>query len=191
MTHDYAAAEPHSLPRGGSGEQRDLGREVSEIRGELQALKWAFALAFVAVLGAMGFFYNALQTFQKGQEEIRQSLGAIYQQTVDLGERMGRMDERIGERLDRQDDRIHERLDLQDERLDRQGKRLDRQNERLDRMDGRLRGVEDGLVEVNGRLDQVDGRLRHVENGLVEVNGRLTNVEELLQVLVARSGGPP
>ena len=184
MNHDYAAAEPHSLPRGGSGEQRDLGREVSEIRGELQALKWAFALAFVAVVGAMGFFYNALQTFQKGQEEIRQSLGAIYQQTVELGERMGRMDERIGERLDRQDDRIRERLDLQDERLDRQGKRLDR-------MDGRLRGVENGLVEVNGRLDQVDGRLRHVENGLVEVNGRLTNVEELLQVLVARSGGPP
>lgn len=177
MHYDSAAAEPHSLPTGGSGEQRDLGREVSEIRGELRAFKWAFALAFIALVGAMGFFYQALETFHEGQKEIRQSLGAIYQQTIDLGERLGRMDKRIGERLDRQDDRLAERLDLQDQRLDRMDRRLDRMNGRLDRIDGRLRGVETGLVEANARLDRVEGRL--------------ANVEELLQVLVARSADSP
>ncbi len=175
MNHDSAAAKPHSLPAGGSGEHRGLGREVSEPRGEVRTFRWASTLALVAILGTMGFFYKVLDTFNEDQKDVRQSLGAIYQQTVALGER----------------------LDRQDERQDRQGKRQDRQDERLDRMDGRLRHVENGLVEVNGRLDQMDGRLRHVENGLVEVNGRLdrmdgrlANVEELLRVLVARSPDP-
>ena len=168
MNHDSAAAKPHSLPAGGSGEHRDLGREVSETRGEVRTFRWASTLALVAILGTMGFFYKVLDTFNEDQKDVRQSLGAIYQQTVALGER-----------------------------LDRQDERQDRQDERLDRMDGRLRHVENGLVEVNGRLDQMDGRLRHVENGLVEVNGRLdrmdgrlANVEELLRVLVARSPDP-
>ena len=36
------------------------------------------------------------------------------------------------------------------------GKHLVRQDEQLERLDGRLRGVEGGLVQVNGRLDQMD-----------------------------------
>ena len=141
MNHDSAAAKPHSLPAGGSGEHRDLGREVSETRGEVRTFRWASTLALVAILGAMGFFYKVLDTFNEDQKDVRQSLGAIYQQTVALGER----------------------LDRQDERQDRQGKRQDRQDERLDRMTGRLRHVENGLVEVNGRLDRMDGRLANVE----------------------------
>ena len=141
MNHDSAAAKPHSLPAGGSGEHRDLGREVSETRGEVRTFRWASTLALVAILGTMGFFYKVLDTFNEDQKDVRQSLGAIYQQTVALGER----------------------LDRQDERQDRQGKRQDRQDERLDRMDGRLRHVENGLVEVNGRLDRMDGRLANVE----------------------------
>ena len=108
---------------------------MSETRGEFRTLKWASALAFVAIVGTMGFFYKALDTFNEGQKDIRQSLGAIYQQTIALGERFDRQDERMG-----------------------------RQDERLDRMDGRLRHVENGLVEVNGRLNQMDGRLANVED---------------------------
>lgn len=134
MNHDSAAAKPHSLPAGGAGKHRDIGHEVSETRGEVRTLKWASALAFVAIVGTMGFFYKALENFHEGQQDVRQSLGAIYQQTIALGER-----------------------------LDRQDERLDRQDERLDRMDERLRHVESGLVEVNGRLDQMAGRLANVE----------------------------
>ena len=135
MNHDSAAAKPQSLPAGESRAHRDLGREVSETRGEVRTLKWASALAFVAIVGTMGFFYKALDTFNEGQKDSRQTLGAIYQQTIALGERLDRQDERMG-----------------------------RQDERLNRMDGRLRHVETGLVEVNGRLNQMDGRLANVED---------------------------
>ena len=175
MNPDSTAAKPHSLPAGGAGEPQDLGREVSEARGEIRTLKWASTLAFVAIVGTMGFFYKALETFNEGQQDVRQSLGAIYQQTIALGER-----------LDRQD----ERLSRQDERLSRQDERLGRQDERLDRQDERLRHVENGLVEINGRLDQVDGRLDRVDGRLDRMDGRLANVEELLRVLVARSADP-
>lgn len=168
MNHDSAAAKPHSLPAGRAREHQDLGREVSETRGEVRTLKWASALAFVAIVGTMGFFYKALETFNEGQQDVRQSLGAIYQQTITLGER----------------------LDRQDKRLDRQDERLDRQDERLDRMDERLRHVESGLVEVNGRLDRMDGRLVEINGRLDRQDGRLANVEELLRVLVARSADP-
>lgn len=134
MNHDPAAAKPHSLPAGGAGEHRDLGREVSETRAETRTLGWASALAFVAIVGTMGFFYKALESFNEGLQDVRQSLGAIYQQTITLGER-----------------------------LDRQDERLNRMDERLDRQDERLRHVENGLVEVNGRLDRQDGRLANVE----------------------------
>ncbi len=161
MSHQSAAAQPQSLPAGESREHRDLGREVSETRGEFRSLKWASALAFVAIVGTMGFFYQALDTFDEGQKDIRQSLGAIYQQTITLGERL---------------DRQYERLDRQDGRLRHVEHGFVEVNGRLDQMDGRLRHVENGLVEVNGRLEQMDGRL--------------ANVEELLRVLVARSADP-
>ena len=78
MNHDSAAAKPHSLPAGESREQHDLGREVSETRGEFRTLKWASALAFVGIVGTMGFFYTALERFNEGQQHIRQTLGAIH-----------------------------------------------------------------------------------------------------------------
>ena len=130
MNHQSAAAQPQSLPAGESREHWDLGREVSETRGEFRTLKWASALAFVAIVGTMGFFYQALHTFDEGQKDIRQSLGAIYQQTITLGERL---------------DRQYERLDRQDGRLRHVEHGLVEVNGRLDQMNGRLANVEELL----------------------------------------------
>ena len=141
MNHDPAAARPQSLPAGEFREHSDLApREVSETRGEFRTLKWASALAFVAIVGTMGFFYKALDGFNEGRKDIRQSLGSIYAQTIALGERQ-----------------------------DRQHARMDRQDERLDRVDGRLRSVEKQLVEVNGRLDRMDGRLDRMDGRLANI----------------------
>ena len=182
MNNDSAAAKPHFLPVGEARDHYDLAREVSETRGEFRTLKWASALAFVAIVGTMAFFYQALETFHQGQNDLRETLGAIHKQTELLSEH------------------------------------LFDQDEQLERLDGRLRGVENGVVQVNARLDQVDGRISKVEKGLEQVNGRLDgvddrldgmdgrldgmdgrheqmdarlgNIEDLLRVLVARSTDP-
>ena len=95
MNHDSAAVPPHSLPAGEAREHHELLRDVSEIRGEFRAFKWAATLAFVAIVGTMGFFYSVLETLNEGQKDIRQTLGAIYNQTKVLGEHLVRQDERV------------------------------------------------------------------------------------------------
>ena len=175
MSHDPTTTEPRSLPAGESRERYDLARDVSETRGEFRTLKWASALAFVAIVGTMGFFYKALETFNEGQKDTRETLGAIHEQTKLLGEHLFRLDEQ------------------------------------LEQLGGRLRGVENGVVQVNARLDQVDWRLDQMDGRLDKMDGRLDkmerwrgqmdgwreqtdsrldNMEELIQVLVARSADP-
>ena len=175
MNHDSAAAKPHSLPAGESREQHDLGREVSETRGELRTLKWASALAFVGIVGTMGFFYTALERFNEGQQHIRQTLGAIHKQTDLLSEHLFDQDEG----LDRMDGHVRQL----EHGLIEVNARLDRMDGRLDRMDGRMHKVEKGLEQVNGRLDRMDGRNE-------QMDARLGNMEDLLRVLVARSADP-
>ena len=174
MTNHEANAGPqHTLP---AGEDRELGRELSETRGEFRAFKWACGLAFVAIVGTMAFFYNALATFHEGQKQTRESLGAIYQQTVEVGERLDRQ----GERFEQMDGRLrgveHGLIEING-RLDKVDHRLGEMEGRLDNMDGRLRGM--------------DGRLNRMEAWREQTDGRLGNVEELLRVLVARSADAP
>ena len=71
MNQKSAAAPPHSLPAGEARDHHELVRDVSEARGEVRTLKWASALAFFAIVGTMGFFYKALETFNEGQNDTR------------------------------------------------------------------------------------------------------------------------
>ena len=175
MNHDSAAAKPHSLPAGEARDHHDLAREVSETRGEFRTLKWASALAFVAIVGTMAFFYPALETLNEGQKDIRQTLGAIYNQTKVLGEHLVRQDARVHQ--------LETGFVEVNARLDRVDARLDQMDGRLDQVDGRIGKVEKGLEQVNGRLDRMDGRHE-------QMDARLGNIEDLLRVLVARSADP-
>ena len=165
MNDRSAAAEPHSLPAGEAREHRDLVRDVGETRGEVRTFKWASALAFVAIIGTMGFFYSALETLNEGQKDIRQTLGAIYNQTQVLEKHLVRQDERV--------------LQLEAGFIEVNA-RLDQVDGRMDEMDGQIHKVEKGLEQVNGRLDRMDGRHE-------QMDARLGSMEDLLRVLVARS----
>ncbi len=196
MKHPSVAAKPHSLPAGESREHQDLGREVSETRGEFRTLKWASALAFLAIVGTMGFFYQALGTFNETQKDIRQSLGAIYQQTIELDERLDRQ----GERQEQMDGRLHSvetelalvehRLGQVESGLEQVNGRLAQMDGRLDQMGGRLDQMDGRLEQMDGRLDQMDGRLDQMDGRFDQMNGRLGNMEDLLRVLVERSADP-
>ena len=175
MNDKSAAAEPHSLPAGEAREHRDLVRDVGETRGEVRTFKWASALAFVAIIGTMGFFYSALETLNEGQKDIRQTLGAIYNQTQVLEKHLVRQDERVL-RLEAGFIEVNARLDQVDARLDQV-------DGRMDEMDGQIHKVEKGLEQVNGRLDRMDGRHE-------QMDARLGSMEDLLRVLVARSADP-
>ena len=179
---DSAAARPRSLPSDEAREQRDLERDVSETRGEFRTFKWASALAFVAIVGTMGFFYSALETLNEGQKDIRQTLGAIYNQTKVLGEHLGRQDERVHQ-LETGLVEVNARADQVNVRVDQVIARLDQVDARLDQMDGRIHKVERGLQQVNGRLDRMDGRHQ-------QMDARLGNIEDVLRVLLARSAAP-
>ena len=186
MNHPSAAAEPNSTSAGDARSQRDLGRDVSETRGEVRTLKWASALAFVAIVGTMGFFYSALETFHEGQKNLRETLGAIHKQTELLSDHLFLQDKRL-EGVDgrmRQFEtglvEVNARLDQVNARLDQVDARIDQVDARMDRMDGRIHKVERGLEQVNGRLDRMDGRHE-------QMDARLGNIEDLLGVLVAKS----
>ena len=175
MNHDSAAAKPQSPPAGESREPYDLAREVSETRGEFRTLKWASALAFVAIVGTMAFFFQALETFHQGQKDLRETLGAIHKQTELLSEHLFDQDER----MDRMDGQVQQ-LEIG---LVQVNARLDQVDGRLDQVDGRIGKVEQGLQQVNGRLDRMDGRNE-------QMDARLGNIEDLLRVLVTRSADP-
>ena len=179
---DSAAAWPRSLPSDEAREQRDLERDVSETRGEFRTFKWASALAFVAIVGTMGFFYSALERFHEGQKDLRETLGAIHKQTELLSEHLFLQDERL-DRMDGQVRQLEKGVVQVNARLDQVDARLDQVNGRLDQMDGRIHKVEEGLEQVNGRLDRMDGRHE-------QMDARLGNMEDLLRVLVARSADP-
>lgn len=179
MNHPSAAAEPHSLPAGEARDHRDLGRDVSETRGEVRTLKWASALTFVAIVGTMGFFYSALETFHEGQKDLRETLGAIHKQTELLSDHLFLQDKRL-EGVDGRMRQFETGLVEVNVRLDQVNARLDQVDARMDRMDGRIHKVERGLEQVNGRLDRMDGRHE-------QMDARLGNIEDLLGVLVAKS----
>jgi len=182
MNHDSAVATPQSPAVGAARSHRDIERDVSEVRGEFRAFKWAATLAFVAIVGTMGFFYSALETLNEGQKDIRQTLGAIYNQTKVLGEHLGRQDERVHQ-LETGLVEVNARVDQVNVRVDQVIARLDQVDARLDQMDGRIHKVERGLQQVNGRLDRMDGRHE-------QMDARLGNIEDVLRVLLARSGAP-
>ena len=179
MNQKSAAAPPHSLPSGEARDHHELVRDVSEARGEVRTLKWASALAFVAIVGTMGFFYKALETFNEGQNDTRETLGAIHEQTKLLGEHLFRKDEhleQLGGRLRGVENgvvQVNARLDQVDWRLGRMDGRLDKMDGRLDKMDGRLDRMERWRGQMDGWREQTDARL--------------ANMEELIQVLVAGS----
>ena len=179
MSHPSAAAEPHSTSAGDARGHRDLGRDVSETRGEVRTLKWASALAFVAIVGTMGFFYSALETFHGGQKDLRETLGAIHKQTELLSDHLFLQDKRL-EGVDGRMRQFETGLVEVNVRLDQVNARLDQVDARMDRMDGRIHKVERGLEQVNGRLDRMDGRHE-------QMDARLGNIEDLLGVLVAKS----
>ena len=88
MNHDSAAAKPHSLPAGGAREHYDLGRDVSEIRGEVRVLKWACGVAVVAILGGMGALYQNQQALGEGLQEVREDVQRIDERTIHLDKRL-------------------------------------------------------------------------------------------------------
>ena len=175
MNHDSAAAPPRSPAAGATRGHRDFERDVSETRGEFRTLKWAAALAFLAIVGTMGFFYSALERFHESQKDIRETLGAIHKQTELLSEHLFDQDER----LDRMDGHVQALV----KGLVEVNARLDQVVARLDQMDGRMHKVERGLQQVNGRLDRMDGRQE-------QMDARLGSMEDLLRVLAARSAEP-
>ena len=88
MNHDSAAAKPHSLPAGEARDHHDLGRAVSEARGEFRVLKWACGIAVVAILGGLGALYKHQHALGRNLQEVREDVGRIDERTIQLDKRL-------------------------------------------------------------------------------------------------------
>ena len=88
MNQKSAAAPPHSLPAGEARDHHDLGRDVSEVRGEVRTLKWACSLALVAILGGMGALYQHQRELGRNIQEVRENVAMIDERTIHMGKRL-------------------------------------------------------------------------------------------------------
>ena len=95
MDHRTAAAPPHSLPAGEAREHHELVRDVSETRGEVRVLKWACALALVALLGGMGALYQHQKELGRNIQEVREDVGRIDERTIQTVKRLDGIDSRL------------------------------------------------------------------------------------------------
>ena len=95
MNHDSTTAKPHSVPAGEAREHYDLGRDVSEIRGEHRLLKWACGVAIVAILGGMGALYQHQKELGRNIQEVREDVGRIDERTIQLDKRMDQFESQL------------------------------------------------------------------------------------------------
>ena len=103
MTKHETAAAPR--PSDHSGEFRGskrLPEQVSEIRGEVRVVKWASAIAVVAILGGMGVLYQNQQALYQNQQalgrsiqEVREDVGRIDERTIHLDKRLSVIEEML------------------------------------------------------------------------------------------------
>ena len=96
MSHDSTTTEPRSPPADESRNHYDPARDVSETRGEFRTLKWASALALVAILGGMGALYQHQQELGRNIQEVREDVGRIDERTIEMGKRLDGFDSRLG-----------------------------------------------------------------------------------------------
>ena len=88
MNQKSAAAAPHSPPAGEARRHHELVRDVSEVRGEVRVLKWACALALVAILGGMGALYQHQKDLGRNIQEVRENVAMIDERTIHMGKRL-------------------------------------------------------------------------------------------------------
>ena len=96
MTKHETAAAPRPSDRSGEfrGSKR-LPEQVSEIRGEVRVLKWASAIAVVAILGGMGVLHQNQQALGRSIQEVREDVGRIDERTVHLDKRLSVIEEML------------------------------------------------------------------------------------------------
>ena len=95
MNDKSAVAEQHSLPAGESRDHRELVRDVSEVRGEVRVLKWACALALVALLGGMGALYQHQKDLGDNIQKVRENVAMIDERTIHMGKRLDAIEEMV------------------------------------------------------------------------------------------------
>ena len=95
MNDKSAVAEQHSLPAGESRDYRELVRDVSEVRGEVRVLKWACALALVALLGGMGALYQHQKDLGDSIQKVRENVAMIDERTIHMGKRLDAIEEMV------------------------------------------------------------------------------------------------
>ena len=96
MDHRTAAATPHSPPAGEARDHHELVRDVAEVRGEVRVLKWACALALVALLGGMGALYQHQRELGRNIQEVRENVAMIDERTIHMGKRLDGFASRLG-----------------------------------------------------------------------------------------------
>ena len=69
---------------------------MSEVRGEVRVLKWACALALVAVLGGMGALHQHQRELGRNIQEVREDVGRIDERTNQMVKRLDGFDSRLG-----------------------------------------------------------------------------------------------
>ena len=95
MNDKSAAAKPHSLPAGGARDHHELARDIGETRGEVRVLKWACALALVAILGGMGALYQHQKDLGDNIQRVRENVAMIDERTIHMGKRLDAIEEMV------------------------------------------------------------------------------------------------
>ena len=177
-----AATRSQSLHGGHGGEDhvhRDLELAVSGVRAEVRVLKWACALALVALLAGMGVLYQ-------GQTDIRWAIG-------DIQNSLGRLHVRV-DHLDKSVAGLNRTAAAHSESIAELNRTVAVHSESIADLNRTVAVQGESIVELNRTMTARGESMAELSRtvsargeSMATQSDRLGRIEELLQVLVARS----